>query len=90
LLFDTATGIKAGMPNGIFLNQKSILSKFWRVLESKMLVYFMAIWYIFLLSFGIFYGHLVYFMVIWYTCWSFGIFFPFWYVLPRKIWQLCQ
>jgi hypothetical protein len=25
---------------------------------------------------GIFYGH-------------FGVFFPFWYVVPRKIWQPC-
>jgi hypothetical protein len=29
----------------------------------------------------LFYGHLVYIL------WSFGIFFPFWFVLPRKIWQ---
>jgi hypothetical protein len=29
---------------------------------------------------GIFYGHLIYFVVIWY-------FSPFWYVVPRKIWQ---
>jgi hypothetical protein len=39
----------------------------------------MAIWYI-LQPFGKFCGHLVY-------LWLFGIFFPFWYVLPRKIWQ---
>jgi hypothetical protein len=36
---------------------------------------------------GIFYGHLVYFTVIWYILWYFGIFFPFWYVAPRKIWH---
>jgi hypothetical protein len=44
---------------------------------------------------GIFYGHFVYFTAIWYTLWPyvtyilwlFGIFFPFWYVSPRKIWQ---
>jgi hypothetical protein len=36
-------------------------------------VYFMDIWSI-LRQFGIVYGHLVYF-------------FPFWYFLPRKIWQ---
>jgi hypothetical protein len=29
---------------------------------------------------GIFYGHLVDFVAI-------GYFFPFWYILPRKIWQ---
>jgi hypothetical protein len=45
--------------------------------------------------FGIFCGHLVYFVAIWYILWpfgiptlcTFGIFFPFWYVGPRKIWQ---
>jgi hypothetical protein len=44
-------------------------------------------WYIlwpfgifYVLLFGIFGGHMEYFMVIWYI-------FPFWYVLPRKIWQ---
>jgi hypothetical protein len=31
----------------------------------------------------IFYGNLVHFVAIWY------IFFPFWYVAPRKIWQPC-
>jgi hypothetical protein len=35
-------------------------------------------------TFGMFYGHLVYFMDIWYICWSFGIIFPFWYVVTRK------
>jgi hypothetical protein len=46
------------------------------------LVYFTAIWFI-LLPFCIFYGHLpsVY-------CGHFGIFLPFWYLAPRKIWQL--
>jgi hypothetical protein len=43
---------------------------------------------------GIFYVHLVYFSAIGYILWVFGIFsgnlenyFPFWYVIPRKIWQ---
>jgi diadenosine tetraphosphatase ApaH/serine/threonine PP2A family protein phosphatase len=27
------------------------------------------------------------FVAIWYFCGHFGIPFPFWYVLPRKIWQ---
>jgi hypothetical protein len=35
------------------------------------------------------YGQMVYFMAIWYNFWSFGIFFPIWYVVPRKIWQPC-
>jgi hypothetical protein len=47
---------------------------------------------------GIFYGHLVhftvfcnrYFMDIWYGLCAFGIFFPFWYFVPRKIWQPCS
>jgi hypothetical protein len=51
----------------------------------SILLYFMAIW--------LFYCHLVYFMAIWYILWPFGIifgdFFPFWYVVPRKIWQPC-
>jgi hypothetical protein len=36
---------------------------------------------------GLFDGDLVYFTNIWYILWLFGIFFPFWYVVPRKIWQ---
>jgi hypothetical protein len=31
-----------------------------------------------------FYCLWVYFVAIWYGLWSFGIFFPFWYVVPRK------
>jgi hypothetical protein len=45
---------------------------------------------------GIFYGHLVHFMVFGYILWTFGkvcgnlvYFFPFWYFVPRKIWQPC-
>jgi hypothetical protein len=30
---------------------------------------------------------LVYFMDSWSILWPFGIFLPFWYVVPRKIWQ---
>jgi hypothetical protein len=44
---------------------------------------------------GIFYGHLVdfygnllyIFVAVWHISRSFGIFFPSWYVAPRKIWQ---
>jgi hypothetical protein len=39
--------------------------------------------------FGIYYSRLVYFIPIWYIFWLFGIFFPFWYVLARNIWQPC-
>jgi hypothetical protein len=45
---------------------------------------------------GIFYGHLVHFAVFCYILWTFGIvrgnlvnLFPFWYFVPRKIWQPC-
>jgi hypothetical protein len=46
---------------------------------------------------GIFYVNLVYFTAIGNTLWPFGIFWghliyfsPFWYVVPRKIWQPCS
>jgi hypothetical protein len=45
-------------------------------------------------KFCLFYCHLVFVVVIWYLLWLFGIFcgnlvyfYPFWNVLPRKIWQ---
>jgi hypothetical protein len=41
------------------------LGKFWRALDWKMLIYFMAIWNI-LQTFRIFYDHLVHFVFIWY------------------------
>jgi hypothetical protein len=43
-----------------FQTKNTNLGQFWRVLQWKMLVYFMAIWYI-LWPFGIVYGYLVYF-----------------------------
>jgi hypothetical protein len=39
---------------------------------------------------GIFYGHLVYFTAIrhiWVYLSSFGMFYPFWYFVSRRIWQ---
>jgi hypothetical protein len=46
---------------------------------------------------GIYYGHLVHFAVFCYILWTFGIvcgnlvyIFPFWYFVPRKIWQPCS
>jgi hypothetical protein len=43
---------------------------------------------------GKLYGHLVYFTAISCILWPFGLFcghfgvcFPFWYIVPRKIWQ---
>jgi hypothetical protein len=40
-------------------------------------------------QFVLFYFQLVNFVAIWYILRSFGIFFPCWYVVPRKIWQSC-
>jgi hypothetical protein len=55
--------------------------KFWRALEWKMLVYFMAIWNI-LRPFGIFYDHWV--------MWKYDVFSPFWYTYSvNNIWQPC-
>jgi hypothetical protein len=51
-------------------NQK--LGTFWRVLQWKIMVYFMVIWSI-LRPFDIFYGHLVYLVVIGYSFPRFGI-----------------
>jgi hypothetical protein len=58
-------------------------------IQLKMLEYFVAIWSI-LWPFGLF-------VAIWSILWPFGIFysylvyvfFQFWYVVPRKIWQPC-
>jgi hypothetical protein len=49
-------------------------------LQWKILVYFMIIWSI-MRPLEIFYDHLVYFVVI------LVYFSPFWYFVPRKIWQ---
>jgi hypothetical protein len=58
-----------------FQTKNPKLGKFWRVLQWKVLVYFMDTWSI-LRSFGIVRGNLVYFS-------------PFWYFVLRKIWQPC-
>jgi hypothetical protein len=52
-------------------------------------VYFVVFWYI-LLPLGIFYSHVVFlwpfiFYIVIFL--SFGAFFQFWYVVPRKTWQ---
>jgi hypothetical protein len=62
-----------------FQTKNPNLGSFWRSLDWKMLIHFMAIWCT-LQTIGIFYDHLVHFMFIWY-------FFRFWYHVPRKIWQ---
>jgi hypothetical protein len=84
-----------------FQTKNQTLGKFFEGLAMEDAGNFMAPWYT-LRPFGIFlviwyiFGHLVYFwsfgilLVIWYI---FGhlvcMFFPFWYVVPRKIWQPC-
>jgi hypothetical protein len=55
-----------------FQTENPNLGHFWRVLQSKMLTYFMYSWSI-LQPFGILWGHLVYFVVIWYIFPRFGI-----------------
>jgi hypothetical protein len=65
-----------------FQTKNRNLGKLCRIWQWKVLVYFMDIWSL-LWPFDVFYGHLVNFMSIWY------IFFTFWYVVPRKIWQPC-
>jgi hypothetical protein len=53
-------GTAAGLPDGFFQTKNPNLGKFCRVLQWKMLVYFIAVSSI-LRPFGIFCGHLVYF-----------------------------
>jgi hypothetical protein len=55
-----------------FLAKNPNLGKFWRALDWKMLIYFMAIWNI-LQTFGIFYDHLVHFVFILCSFGTFGI-----------------
>jgi hypothetical protein len=62
------------------------LGQFWAVLQWMKSVNFTAIPSI-LLPFSIFYGHFAYFVVILHILWSFWYIFPFWYVVPNKIWQ---
>jgi hypothetical protein len=77
-----ANSFRAGLPDGLFSNQKSQFGYILGVLQWKILEYFMTIWSILRpfgnisWPFGIFCGHLVYFS-------------PFWYFVPRKIWQPC-
>jgi hypothetical protein len=67
-----------GCQMAYFQNKDTNLGKFWRVLQWKVLIYFMAIRPI-LRPLGIF-------VVIWYILWLFGIFSPFWYIVPIEIW----
>jgi hypothetical protein len=69
-----------------FQTKNPNLGKFWRALDWKMLISFVAIWNI-LQIFGIVYRYLGYFMTIWYILCSFGNFLRFWYHVLGKIWQ---
>jgi hypothetical protein len=78
---------KQGCQMAYFQTQSPILGKFWRVLQWKILVYFMTIWSI-LPPFGIYCGYLVYFIVIRYILLLCVIFYCYlvyfiviWYIL---------
>jgi hypothetical protein len=75
------TLLKQGCQMVCFQTKNPNLGQFWKVMQWKILVYFMDTWSI-LRSFVIFYRHLVELVVIWYI-------FPFWYFVPKKIWQPC-
>jgi hypothetical protein len=66
--------------------------------QGMMIVYFHTNWYvirglgmenfgIFSPPFGIFFSYMILVMAIGYILWSFGVFFLFWYIVPRSIWQ---
>jgi hypothetical protein len=54
-----------------FQTKNPNFGNFWRVLQWKMLVYFIAFWSN-LRPFGIIFAHLVYFVAIWYVLLPFG------------------
>jgi hypothetical protein len=60
--FGTLCQEKSGNPMVYFQTKNLNLGKFWRVLEWKVLVYFIGIWNN-LRPIGIFYGYLVHFVV---------------------------
>jgi hypothetical protein len=66
-----------------FQTKNPNLGKFWRIFQMED-VGICVLW-----PFGKFSVHLVNVVAIWDIVWSFGTFFPFWYVVPRKIWQPC-
>jgi hypothetical protein len=96
VLLHLCIGVSMGCQMVCFQTKNPTLGKFWRVLQWKILAYFMTIWSI-LRPLEIFYvhlvyfcGHLVYFVVIWYISWPFGIFrghlvyfVVIWYISPH-------
>jgi hypothetical protein len=73
-------GVQVSLQQGCqmvcFQTKSTNLGKFWRALDWKMFIYFMAIWNI-LWTFGIFFDHLVHFVFIWYI-------FPVWVSCTNK------
>jgi hypothetical protein len=72
----TEIGAVQGCQMANFQTKNPIRVNFCRVLQWKVLVYYMSFGSI-LRLFGIFCGHMVYFVVIW-------NFYPFWYVATKK------
>jgi hypothetical protein len=70
------------LPDGIFSTKNPKLGIFWKVLQWKMFKGYLC---------SLFNGQMVYFMNTWYiyVMVIMQVFFPFWYVAPRKIWQPC-
>jgi hypothetical protein len=71
---------EAGLPDGIFSNQKSQFGQILEGLEME--------------NVGIFYGYLENITAIWYILWPFGklviiwyFFSQFWFIVSKKIWQ---
>jgi hypothetical protein len=56
----------AGLPDGLLSNKNNNLGKFWRALDWKLFIHFMAVWNI-LWRFGMYHDHLVHFVFIWYV-----------------------
>jgi hypothetical protein len=69
------TCTRAGHRTVYFQTKNPNLGKFWRALDSKMLINLMSIWNT-LQTFEIFYDNLVHFEIIWYIFYSFGIWQP--------------
>jgi hypothetical protein len=68
----SAADLGQGCQMVCFQTKNPNFGKFWRALDWKMFLHFVAIWNI-LCSFGIFYEHLVHFDFIWYIFSGFGI-----------------
>jgi hypothetical protein len=66
-----------------FQAKNTNLGNFWRYLDWKMFIYFIATWNI-LWRFRVFYGDLGYFMTIWYILYLFGTFFVFGIMYQEK------